>query len=481
MAAEEKRKSVAQALAEGVSLQRAGKIREAESIYRRVLEAAPDHADALHLLGVAARQSGRNDEAIDLIGRAIAANPQNATYHSNLGTAFEAAGRREEALSSYRRAVEIKKDFPEAQFKLGSLLQAMGKNGLAAQALRRAVELRPDNANWHLLLGTALAASGKHEQAAVVLRRAAELDPKLADAHHRQGLSFLALKRRDEALAAFRRAVAIDPRHDAALFSLACHLMEDGDAQGVLAACDEVFARDPGNCRMVSWKIAALTELGKRDEAMKLLDFDRFVRPVEVTAPEGYADVAAFNAALVGEVTTHPTLVFEKSGHATRHGGHTGDILIDPGPAVAALEAFIRQAVADYERALDCDPDHPLRAAKPDRWRLQAWAVVMDTKGHQLPHIHPAAWISGVYYPKIPISKTPPRDPHAGWIEFGRPQDNMHTKAEPDVRLYRPKEGLMFLFPSYLYHMTIPNEAGEQRISIAFDMVDPRRARGAPY
>lgn len=480
MAIQENRVSAVQALTKGVGLLQSGRIRDAEAICRVVLEAEPDNADALHLLGVAARQGGRPKEAVELIKRALALNPRQPNYVSNLGTALEASGEKDSALAAYRRAIAIKPDFPEAYSKLGLLLQSMGKPALAAEALRRAVELKPGQAQWQLALGTALGAIGKNEEASAAFRHAAELDPGQAEAHYKLGVVLSALGRKDESFAAYRRAVEAKPDHDPSLFALSTTLLERGDAEALVELCDEVFARDPGNRRMVSSKIVALTELGRRDEANALLDFARFIRPVEIETPAGYADLHGFNAALADEVTHHPSLVFEKSGHATRFGGHTGDILINPGPAVAALEKFIRRGVEDYGRTLDCAPDHPVRTAKLEHWRLQSWAVVMDTQGHQMPHIHPAAWLSGVYYVRIPVHENP-REPHAGWIEFGRPQDNMFAKAEPDVRLYQPKEGLMLLFPSYFYHMTVPIETKEQRISIAFDVVPKNSTGGSPY
>ena len=480
MTVQENPTRTAEALNKGVGLMQAGRIGEAEAIFRRVLDAEPENADALHLLGIAMRQSGRPKDAVELIKRAIALNPRQPSYISNLGTALEAAGEKDAALAAYRRAIVLRPAFPEAYFKLGNLLQNSGKSALAAEALRRAVELKGDQAPWHLLLGTALAATAKHAEAAASLRRAVELDPALADAHHKLGVALLALGRKDEAFAAYRRAVDVKADHDPALFGLSTMMLERGDAAGLVKLCDEIIARDPGNRRMVSSKIVALTELGRRDEAKALFDFDRFLRPVEVATPPGYPDLRAFNAALADEVTHHPTLVFEKSGHATRFGGHTGDILINPGPAVAALDKLIRGAVEQYSRTLDCPPDHPVLLAKLAQWRLQSWAVVMDTQGHQMPHIHPAAWLSGVYYVRIPVHENP-REPHAGWIEFGRPQDNMFAKAEPEVRLYRPKEGLMLLFPSYLYHMTVPIETKEQRISIAFDVVPKDKPAAGPY
>jgi hypothetical protein len=62
----------------------------------------------------------------------------------------------------------------------------------------------------------------------------------------------------------------------------------------------------------------------------------------------------------------------------------------------------------------------------------------------------------------------------AGAIEFGRPPDDLEFSLEPPVRLVRPKEGLLVLFPSYLFHRTLPFESDQKRISIAFDVIPQR-------
>ena len=87
-------------------------------------------------------------------------------------------------------------------------------------------------------------------------------------------------------------------------------------------------------------------------------------------------------------------------------------------------------------------------------------------------HNHPSAWLSGVYYPKIPAVVRIDDPAHAGWIEFGRAPENFHSTTEPEVRLIKPEEGLMVLFPSYFYHRTVPFESDEVRISLAFDVLE---------
>ena len=83
---------------------------EAESIYRQILNADPDHPGALHLLGVIALQSGKNDHAVEFITKALAIKPDYAEAHSNLGVALQGLGRLDEAIASYHKALAIKPD-----------------------------------------------------------------------------------------------------------------------------------------------------------------------------------------------------------------------------------------------------------------------------------------------------------------------------------------------------------------------------------
>ena len=102
---------------------------------------------------------------------------------------------------------------------------------------------------------------------------------------------------------------------------------------------------------------------------------------------------------------------------------------------------------------------------------MTGWATVLHQGGHQLSHIHPGGWLSGVYYVKVPADGADEGDPHAAEIEFGRPPGNFALAREPRVTLRKPQEGLLLLFPAYLYHRTIPTVTEELRISIAFDVL----------
>ncbi len=458
-------------LSDGVRHHHAGRRDEAEAMYRRVLKADPENADALHLLGVLARQAGRHDVAVDLIQRAIARNGRNPSYHANLGTALEVSGRREDAMAAYRRAIEIKPDYPEAYFKLGSALKSSDKPDDAFKAFRRAVKFKPDYAEAYNELGALLGAARKTDMAIKALRRAIEIKPDYADAYYNLGLALERSGRLDEAIQALQRAVELKPDVDTAMFRLSMALLDRNDPAKMVEVCDACLKADPGNRRILSSKAVALNEAGDRDGARFLLDFDRFIRPTRIKIPTGFDGVANFDKALAHQVCNDPTLEFERAGHATRFGGHTDDLLRDAQGPVAALKELMEDGVEDYMRAMPDDKSHPFLASRPNRWKLTAWAVVMDTRGHQAPHIHSAAWASGVYYVQLPNIGNLPEQGQAGWLEFGRPQAEFRCKVEPEVKLFPPEEGLMILFPSYFYHGTVAIETEEQRISIAFDVI----------
>src|SRR3954463_13966028 len=100
--------------ARGLELHQAGQLAEAEAIYREILDAEPNNAVVLHLLGVLAIQVGEQQAAIDLISRAVELDPTTAAYQCNLGVAYQNVGRLEDAADWYGRALAVQPDHVDA-------------------------------------------------------------------------------------------------------------------------------------------------------------------------------------------------------------------------------------------------------------------------------------------------------------------------------------------------------------------------------
>src|SRR5262245_27354275 len=134
--------SIPESLNQALVYHAAGRLQQAEQIYRQILQQDPQHADAWHLLGVVAHQVGQHAVASDYIGRAIQAAPRVATYHCNLASVYRALSRLDDAIVSYEQALELQPDFPDAHNNLGVTRQDRGQLIQAVACFRRAIALK---------------------------------------------------------------------------------------------------------------------------------------------------------------------------------------------------------------------------------------------------------------------------------------------------------------------------------------------------
>jgi Flp pilus assembly protein TadD len=156
----------------------AGRLADAELIYRQILAREPTHADTLHALGLMASGLGRKDMAIDLFRQAIDVRSDEPFYHNNLGVVLQELARFAEAEAQFRRALALSPDYLDAHNNLGNALWEQGRFTEAVAHYQRAIALRPDCAIAHANLGNALQTNGDIEPARREFERAIELEPK---------------------------------------------------------------------------------------------------------------------------------------------------------------------------------------------------------------------------------------------------------------------------------------------------------------
>jgi predicted TPR repeat methyltransferase len=206
-----------EAVALAILLQKNAQLVEAQELYRRVLDTAPNHPDALHYAGVLAHQQGHSDEAVALIERSLAFAPGRADCYNNLGIIFQSTGKLQPAIDAYQHAIAIDPGHANAHSNLGVLLRATGKPLEAEAAYRTAIRLNPEHVDAYTNLGILLNALKRTEEAAECYCKVITLRPKHREARRLLALAHCVLGDIDEAVKIFEEWLDEEPGDPIAL------------------------------------------------------------------------------------------------------------------------------------------------------------------------------------------------------------------------------------------------------------------------
>jgi tetratricopeptide (TPR) repeat protein len=234
-----------EALQQAIAAHRAGRLAQAEGLYRQVLSVRPDRPDVL--LNCALTQLGQNKhaDAVEALRRAVRAKPDLGVGYYHLGGALARLGRFDEAVEAFRNAVRLQPHHAESFNNLGNALLYVGDYDAAAEAYQRAIALAPAFPQAHNNLGWTLLQQGRPEAAEAALRRAVLAAPDYAEAHNNLGRALHAQRRLAEAARAFRDAIRLAPAYAEAHANLSASLSDAGDAAGSEAAAKAAIRLDP--------------------------------------------------------------------------------------------------------------------------------------------------------------------------------------------------------------------------------------------
>lgn len=321
-------------------------------------------------------------------------------------------------------------------------------------ALDRAIAGAPRDARLHAIKLWALHRAGLGEACRAVL---AEATASCGDAPELLGRAALIATEhgtREEADAAFAR---LDPLADAeTTVSWLRHLLRRGEPERIAASPPRLA----GAARDAAWPYLSLAWRLTGDPRAEWLDDPRLVRAIDL--PFTPAEIAALVGALRALHVTHSRPLDQ----SVRGGTQTeGPLLSRIDPVIAILRDRLRTAVAGYVAALPSpDPRHPLLGRIPREPRFQgAWSVRLTGGGYHEPHVHGEGWLSSAFYVALPGVGA-----EAGALTLGAPQTTLATSLPPRATL-DPTVGRLVLFPSTLWHGTLPFPAGE-RLTVAFDI-----------
>jgi tetratricopeptide (TPR) repeat protein len=507
----------------------------AEAAWRAALALDPSLAAAAVRLAVRLTARRRPGEAIDILAPFVASAAADIDLLTAYGAALKLEGRHEDAADAYRRAAEIAPASGVAEHNLAGALGDAHRFAESEAATRRAFAKGLDAPETWLVRGRALQGLYEFEEAEEAFRQAIRRRPAYASAHGDLAqLIWMRTENLGEACEALDAALSANPS-DAPLALAKAKLLEytgdKGEAYGALsgplarggadpellvtaallsmadnpglalAHAEEAAAVAPGSGPVNAALCQANLALGRAEVAAgiaeglcrdwpldqypvalaatayrmlgdprygALYDYDRLVRVQTIDTPAGWSTLNDY----LGELATRLRALQKLRGHpigqSLRHGAQTGQSLERSNdPVIAAFFTAIDAPIRAYIDVLRGHDDVLGRRVGKGYRFSGAWSVLLRPGGYHVNHLHPMGWISSACHIALPAAV---ERGHEGWLKFGEPDVRTDPPLGPE-HFVKPRAGDLVLFPSYMWHGTVPFGGEEPRLAAAFDVL----------
>ncbi|MBD8897934.1 2OG-Fe(II) oxygenase family protein [Rhodanobacter sp. DHG33] len=446
-----------------------GRRDDAVAFYQRLADSAPEESVATHALAIALGAAARHRDAERIAGLALARGHRAAGVHFTHARSLVALGEFARAEAALRDGLLQEPRNVEAHDHLARLVW-MRTGDLAQSTALLDSALQRFAGDEALLAAKAavLQGAGDARGALACLAGAAERPQAPPALLVRTGLAALDVDPA-AARALAERALARSPTA-AARSLLAAALLGTGEPERALAQCEALLDATPDDQYLIALQTTAWRLLGDaRHDAY--CDYAQLVKPYRLQTPDGWPDLDAYLADLkrslerLHDPQGHP-LLFQSLRHGTET---TEDLARHNDPVIQALFKAFDAPIRDYLAHIGHGTD-PLRRRNRGTYRYNgSWSVRLRRAGFHTSHVHPRGWISSACYIDLPDGMAEADTPD-GCLAFGEPgivtMPPLHTQ-----HVVRPAPGMLVLFPSYVWHGTVPFHSERARLTVAFDAV----------
>jgi len=442
----------------GAVLADLGKYNEAISNYRTSIRLSPRYAEAHYNLGTALRKIGEYGEAVTSFEEAIKLMLNNAEVYNELGSTLKELGRYEEAVDSFKKAIGLTPSHAETHNNLGTVLQELGRLEDAVSSYVKAIELRPNYAIANNNLGNALSLSGKYDEAIKSFKKTAHLTTTSTTIYTNIGNTY-------KKMGMYQKAIFYYDKDDsdyASAQSLQC-LYIIGQLDNFKSRLKSLSGISDTNIR-----VAAISAFAAHQQKYKD-PYPFCTNPLEFiyrSSLDNYTnDIEKFTENVILEAKNE-TLMWQPENATTVHGFQSMPTIFKAGENCSQLEKIILKEIELYREKFS-EKKCTFIEGWPVQFSLKGWFVRLLKSGHQKSHIHASGWLSGVIYLKTVEASSE----NEGALELGlHGYDLPITNKHYPRKIHQPRLGDIILFPSSLFHRTIPFQTESERCVIAFDL-----------
>jgi Flp pilus assembly protein TadD len=447
----------------GVVLEQTGRRSESLVASQKSVQLSPHDHEAHSNLGNVLQELGRLDEAEASLRQAIALKPDSAEAHSKLGNTLKKLGKLEEAEASYTQTIALKIDHAGALNNLGIMMQERGRFEVAAATYTQLIAFKPDFAEAHSNLGVTLKELGRLEESAASYARAIALKPDLAEAHINLGGMLKQLGRFDEAEASLRQAIALKPDSDKAHNALLLCLYLRDERSLFFDELDYLINQDKTNAVIGSLIGRSILKYGLKRPNVFCENPLKYVLHTDLNAQYDFKEIFVEKAQFILDEKKLPSRTQSLLTKGYQTSGNLFDIEND---FTKRVQQAIRLEIEKYRINFKNSAEGFIKKW-PMEYSLYGWLISMKSGGELQPHIHEESWLSGSIYINVP----PKLKADSGNLvaSLGEEKDAIDTRIN-EKKTINVVTGSMVLFPASLTHYTIPFEAEEERIVLAFDV-----------
>lgn len=445
-----------------------GRLEEAIALFAKAAREYPESAVAEHNLASVLGDAGRAGEAETHIRRAFAKGLNAPESWLVLARALLAQTKLEAAEEAFVRATALNPGMIEAQYELAQLIwMTSGDSAAALAPLDRTIATHPDQRALHATRARVLMYTRGPLAAFGFVTSTLERWPDDTVLLKTGIDAAIAAGEPEAALRMSDRLVALQPdTRSARVFRVYALLAADRGGEA-LPIAEAMHAAEPDDQHALSLFATACRMLGD-DRYRALYDYGQFVRTYTLATPDGWSSLPAYLADLGAALRARHPFKTHPFSNSEENGSKISDVLEIDVPAVQAFRQAMDPAVDAHLDYLGAGDD-VVRSRNTGRWDIDGiWSVWLKPNGFHHNHVHPAAWISSACYVEVPQQVD--AGGREGWIQFGEPGLVTNPKLEAEFAV-KPEPGMLVLFPSYLWHGTVPFGGDQPRLTIAFDIV----------
>ncbi len=441
--------------------------------YEKVLQLKPEAAVARHNLAVSLRLAGRSEGALKHYLLLEKSGLENSQLKHNIANAYSDLGQLKEAVSYFSQAITLNIGYVASHKNLNNLLWELNDHQLFLNSYKEAMLIETENLELHFSYTDFLLRSSHYQEAHDFLQQLSDSFRQAPEYFDLLARSLICLGDKKAALVAQQQAISFKEVSLEQRVNYARNLIEVGDTDAAAQQLEKVLNLDPYDQMAIAYLAVCWRLKGDARES-QINNYKELVKEYHFDSIGDFDDVTSFCIVLKSYLETLHSANQQPLEQTLYKGTQTKANLFDNKNEL--IQLFVEKAslcIEDYKHQIQRIPGISPGLKNLEQFYFSgSWSVKLREQGFHVSHVHPMGRLSCCFYIDLPVI-VEESDEHQGWFKVGEPNLDLEPKLEAQ-RFVKPTVGKLVIFPSYMWHGTVPFHTDESRLTIAFDVASAK-------